>query len=214
MNITHETPEYIAKRDSLGGGKFNGAYYYSREITDTIIPLVDTDRPWVTVNVPGRCFDHAIVFIHNNLHPENYDWLSSYDDLILVCGIPATCDKVAHLGTPLYLPLSVDIEDIMRFDTDRKRYDHAFAGRKSKRFGFRFPPGTLMLSGMERESMLKVMATCRNVYAVGRCAIEAKVLGCNVLPYDKRYPDPRLWRVIDNKEAGYMLDSMIRRIDG
>ena len=96
--IDHNNAVYQAKRDSIGDGRYNGAYYYSEEIVSKIIPNVDTDRNWVTVNVPGVGADHAIVFIHNNKKPQNYEWLSQYKDLILVCGVPQTVPKVEHLG--------------------------------------------------------------------------------------------------------------------
>ena len=44
------------------------------------------------------------------------------------------------------------------------------------------------------------MARYRYVYAVGLTALEAKVLGCNVLPYDSRFPDPSVWVVRDIKD--------------
>lgn len=50
-----------------------------------------------------------------------------------------------------------------------------------------------------------MVAKYRNALAVGRCAIEAMVLGCEILPYDRRCPDPSIWRVVDNREAAQML---------
>lgn len=45
MIIDHNNPLYVKKRNSLiNGNKYNGAYYYSREIVKNIIPLVKTDR--------------------------------------------------------------------------------------------------------------------------------------------------------------------------
>ena len=58
------------------------------------------------------------------------------------------------------------------------------------------------------------MAEYRRVYAVGRCAIEAKCLGCEVLPFDPRYPDPELWQVLDNKDAAAILQKELEKIDG
>ena len=43
------------------------------------------------------------------------------------------------------------------------------------------------------------MGRYRYVYAVGLTALEAKVLGCNVLPYDSRFTDPSVWVVKDIK---------------
>ena len=62
--------------------------------------------------------------------------------------------------------------------------------------------------------MLKEVAKCRKVYAVGRCAIEAKYLGAEILPYDPRYPDPSIWQVLDNVEAAKILQEKLDKIDG
>ena len=88
MIIDHTHPNYLRKWRNAGLNQFNGAYYYSKEIVENIIPNVETDRNWITVNVKGVGLNHAIVFIHNNLHPENYEWLKfyGYKDLVLVCG--------------------------------------------------------------------------------------------------------------------------------
>lgn len=212
--FNHEHPDYIEKWKDNKQNKYNGAYYYSKEICENIIPLVKTDRNWVTINVEGHCFDHSIVFVHNNKQPELYNWLRDYKDLILVCGVPETCGKVAHLGIPVYLPLSVDVEYVSGFKVSKKSKEVAYVGRREKRRGVRFdPPWTSLIENMARPNMLKEMAKYKKVYAVGRCAIEAKILGCEVLPYDKRFPDPSIWKVIDNKEAAYMLQELIDGID-
>lgn len=211
MNHTHEMPEYARKRSGGVGNRWNGAYYYSLEIVEHFIPNVVTDRPWVTVNVEGHCEDRAIVFVHNNQHPERYRWLSAYSDLVLVCGVPGTCRKVAHLGTPVYLPLSVDVAYVERFRCAKDR-GTAFVGRRSK--ACFIPHGTEVIAGMPREKMLGEMARYERVYAVGRCAIEARILGCEVLPHDPRYPDPSVWRVLDSRDAAAMLQVELDRIDG
>lgn len=194
---------------------YNGAYYYSREIVKNIIPNVKTDRSWITVNVQGEGCSHAIVFIHNNVQPERYEWLQQYgfDDLILVCGVEETCDKVKHLGTPIYLPLSIDLEYIKKFQNIEKTKDTAFAGRKSKRDMGILPEGIDYLYGMKRVQLLKRIAQYKKIYAVGRTAIEAKALGCKVLPYDERFPDPTIWRVLDNREAARILQEKLDILD-
>ena len=58
------------------------------------------------------------------------------------------------------------------------------------------------------------MARYKRVYAVGRCAIEAKILGCEVLPYDERFPNPDVWTVLDSKMAAKILQSQLDIIDG
>ena len=214
MIISHEHPEYRRIRGSMNGpGVWNGAFYYSQEIVRNIIPNVKTDRNWITINVPYVGCDHAIVFIHNNKTPEAYGWLHRYKDLILVCGVPDTVEKVSGLGKAVYLPLSIDVNEVKKH-SGKKTRDRAFVGRPTKREGVYFPPGTDAVENMPRERMLDEMARYREVYAVGRCAIEAKALGCKILPYDKRFPDPSRWKVVDNLEAAAMLQEILDEIDG
>ena len=211
--VSHETPEYeIIRNLERGGGKYNGAYYYSVEILRYFVPNIRTDRPWVTLNLKGHCSDGAIVFIHNNLYPEYYDWLSDYDDLILICGVPETCDKVKHLGKAIYLPLSVDVKEVQEYRCDKTR-GKAFVGRSQKREGKYIPHGIRYLEDMERQFLLQEMAKYRQVYAVGRTAIEGRILGCEILPYDKRFPDPEISKVIDSMEAVDMLQMELDKID-
>lgn len=213
MIINHEHQQYVRKWRKIGVNRFNGAYYYSREICRNIIPKIKTDRHWITINIKGVGCNHAIVFIHNNLHPEHYDWLSKYEDLVLVCGVPETCEKVAHLGQAIYLPLSVDVEYVKRFSADHKTKGIAYVGRYSKSKLGSMPNGIDYLCGMSREKLLRKMAEYKQVYAVGRTAIEAKVLGCEILPYDKRFPDTSIWKIIDNSEAAVLLQELLDEID-
>lgn len=213
MIINHDNEAYRKRWSKSAANRWNGAFYYSKEIAKNIIPNVETDRNWVTINQPGEAYDHSVVFIHNNLHPDRYDWLQEFDDLILVCGVPSTCEKVAHLGRAVYLPLSVDVEYVRRFERS-KRYSTAFVGRPAKCKDRRFEPGVDILTGLPRTKLLPRMAKYKRVYAVGRCAIEALVLGCEVLPYDRRFPDPSFWKVVDNLEAARMLQGMLDEIDG
>lgn len=210
MIINHTHPIYRQILSMEFMNKYNGAYYYSKEICDRIIPNVKTDRNWITVNVRDIGCDHAIVFVHNNMHPENYEWLSKYKDLILVCGVPETCDKVSYLGRAIYLPLSINVEEVKSYRAEKTK-GTAFAGRPSKKKNTELPKNIDFLEGMPRPELLRRMAEYRNIYAVGRTAIEAKALGCNILPYDPRYPDPERWQVIDNLEAAKMLQEELDR---
>lgn len=210
----HDDLSYRSRWNNAGNNRFNGAFYYSKEIVKNIMPRVKTERRWVTINVYGKACDRAIVFIHNNLNPENYEWLRRFDDLILVCGIPETVEKMAHLGHAVYLPLSVDVNEVKRFCVPYKTRDVAFVGRKAKRADVEFPEGTAYLEGLPRTKLLPAMAEFRKVYAVGRTAIEAKILGCEVLPYDPRFPDPSRWQVIDNAVAAGILQDLIYKVDG
>lgn len=213
MIISHNHIQYQAKRGSVGKGRYNGAYFYSKEICKYIIPLVDTSRNWITINIEGVGCDHAIVFIHNNKHPEHYDWLSQYNDLVLVCGVPETCVKVAHLGQAIYVPLSVHVAEVERYKKAKTR-DTAYVGRKGKRYGIEFPVGTEFIEGLPRHQFLAKMAQFEKVYAVGRAAIEAKILDCKVLPYDTRFPDPTRWKVLDCSDAAKILQRQLDMIDG
>lgn len=213
--IDHEFPAYKMQRSKIGKGRYNGAYYYSKEIVDIMIDRVDTDRNWVTININGACVDHSIVFIHNNLNPERYEWLSQYDDLVLICGIEETCEKVEHLGKPLYLPLSIDVDYVKRFKVE-EHSGEAFVGRlqKARSDGINLPKGVRCISGLPREELLSKVAKLESAYAVGRCAIEAKALGVSVKHYDDRYPDTSVWKVIDTREASEMLCKLLKGIGG
>ena len=212
---SHEHPAYKRRRGNINGpGVWNGAFFYSIEICKNIIPNVKTERPWITINLPEvGAEDGAIVFVHNNKTPEAYGWLSRYKDLILVCGVPSTCEKVSGLGKAVYLPLSIDVKDVKKH-TAKKTRERAFAGRPTKRNGVYFGPGVDAIESMPRERMLDEMARYKEIFAVGRCALEAKALGCKILPYDKRFPDPKFWKVVDNLEAEKMLQEILDEIDG
>lgn len=217
MIIDHNHHAYREKWNRIGKNKYNGAFYYSKEIVKNIIPRVKTDRNWITVNIPPFGCDHAIVFIHNNMKPENYAWLKHFDDLILVCGIPETRGKVEHLGKAIYLPLSIDLEYIQQFKVpEEERSGAAFVGRKAKRKieGVSIPDDIDIIEGLRRQDLLREMARYEIVYAVGRTAIEAKALGCEVKAYDPRYPDPDIWIPLDNRAAAALLQRELDYIDG
>lgn len=210
MIIDHTHPIYRRTRSMMGAGRYNGAYYYSIEICERIIPNVVTDYNWMTINVPGAGCDHMIVFIHNNKDPKTYEWLSKFNDLILVCGIPETVPKMEHLGRAIYLPLSINVEEVEQYRTEKTK-DTAFAGRSAKHRDIKLPEGTDLIQAMPRHILLAEMAKYRKIYAVGRTAIEAKALGCEILPYDPRFPDVDRWQVIDNLEAAKMLQEELDR---
>ena len=98
--------------------KYNGAYYYSVEIVKNMMPLINTKRPFVTINT-GKAYNHAIVFIHSNINLEMiYKYLHNYKDLILVCGLPETQVKIAKLfpeHKSIYLPLSIDVNEVKQY---------------------------------------------------------------------------------------------------
>lgn len=219
MILDHTEPNYVKKRNSLvEGNKFNGAYYYSREIVKSIIPHVKTDRNWVTVRLADIPIpDHSIVFIHNNRNPNYYEFLRDYKDLILVCGLERTVDNMQYFGKAIYLPLSIDVEYVKRFRVEEKTKEMAFAGRLikiSKMYHAPVPKECDILTNMSQHRLLQAMADYKKVYCTGRTALQAKVLGCEIGAHDPNFPDPRIWKVIDNRDAAKMLQDILNEIDG
>lgn len=205
--FSHLSPEYETAHVE------NGAYLYSEEIVKYFIPNIKTTRNWVTIRKVPYAYDHSIVFIHNNLYSSFYDYLANYKDLVLVCGIPETCEKVKHLGKTIYLPLSVCVKDVEKWKTQKTK-DTCYAGRKGKFASCNVDLSTPHVQGLDHESFLKELAKYKRVYAVGRTAIEAKILGCKILRYDPRYPDPSIWKVLDTFEAIKILQKEVDKIDG
>jgi hypothetical protein len=164
----------------------------------------------VLVNYFGMCEDHAIVFAHNNWHPHIYEWLEAYDDLVIVVCRQSTADALSHLGRTVVLPLSVDVAQVASHARPKDR-DVCFAGRMEK---LKSDLGVPKLTGIPRERFLDELARYRRVYAIDRTAIEAKVLGCEVLPYDPEFPDPSVWEVLDTSDAARMLQEALDAIDG
>ena len=219
MILDHTEPNYARKRNSLGNGKYNGAYYYSREIVKNIIPNVKTDRNWVTVRL-SDCKDHpdhAIVFIHNNRNPNYYRYLKEYKDVVLVCGLQSTADNMRFYSDKvIYLPLSVDVEAVKRYRVKNKTKEVAYAGRliKLNYANNRVPKDVDILSGMPQSKLLKEMAKYKKIYTSGRTAIQAKILECEVLPHETNFPDPSVWKILDNKDAAKILQHKLNLIDG
>lgn len=130
-----------------------------------------------------------------------------------MCGIPETCEKVKHLGKTIYLPLSVCVKDVEKWKTIKTK-DTCYAGRKGKFASCNVDLSTPHVQGLNHEDFLKELAKYRRVYAVGRTAIEAKILGCKILPYDPRYPDPSIWKILDTFDAIKILQKEVDKIDG
>lgn len=218
MIIDHTHPDYVKKWKTLDENKYNGAYYYSKEIVKNIIPNVKTDRNWITVRLKEMKVhpDHSIIFIHNNRNPNYYEYLKDYKDCILVCSLPSTAENLQFFGRTIYLPLSVDVDYVKKFRVKNKTKDIAYAGRASKLqyFNNRVPKDTPVLSNMTQPRLLREMAKYKTIYASGRTAIQAKILGCEVLPHESNFPDSRFWKVKDNKDAAKMLQQMLNNIDG
>ena len=219
MIIDHTHPLYARKRNHMtNDGKYNGAYYYSREIVKNIIPNVKTDRNWITIRLPEMKVhpDHSIIFIHNNRNPNYYSYLKEYKDCIMVCSLKSTAENLRFFGKTIYLPLSVDVKAVEKYKVKNKTKEVAYAGRKLKLSypNNRVPKDVDILSGMPQSALLKEMAKYKTIYASGRTAIQAKILGCEVLPHETNFPDSRFWQVLDNKDAAKILQDKLSIIDG
>lgn len=219
MIIDTTDPDYIAYCKIFhpnGSGSHNGAYYYSKEIVKNIIPNVQTWRPWDTLGMKFlRSADHAIVFIHHNLDWDRvYRWLDKYKDQVLVCSTRPTYEWAISRGKKaIFLPLSIDVDYVRQFQT-KKTKRACYAGN---RWAFKrededknipgyvdFPPPNL-----PRDEMLKFIAQYKELYAIGRCALEGLALGCEIKPFYHVYPDPACWRLLDNKTAAKHLQEKL-----
>lgn len=218
MIIDHNHPDYKAVRNRMrNGDQYNGAYYYSIEIVKNIIPNVETDRNWVTIRLHDQPIpDHSIVFIHNNRNPNYYEYLQRYNDLILVCGLERTVENMRFYGKAIYLPLSVNVNQVKRYRVKEKTKDMAFAGRMikiSEMYHAPVPKECDILTNMPQYKLLREMAKYRKIYCTGRTAIQAKILDCEIGVHDPNFPDPRIWQVLDNKDAAKILQRKINEID-
>lgn len=198
-------------------GIANGAYYYSKELLDNIVPYIKTNRNWVLINVDNQCKDNSIVFIHNNKEPERYIYLNNYKNLIVVCSQIKTLRKIIKIlpkANCVYLPLSIDTEYVKKFKAKRKTKEVAYFGREVK------CPEKIKnnekidkIYNKPREELLKQVSKYKKVYAIGRCALEAKCLGCEVLHHEGEYENID-FNLLDNKEVIPMLQRFINEIDG
>lgn len=214
MIIDHNHPEYKKRRNRQGFGKYNGAYYYSKDIVKYIIPNIKTDRNWVTVRMEDIPIpDHSIVFIHNNRNPNYYEYLSKYDDVVLVTSIQNTYDNMTLFSNKvILLPLSVNVKSIEHYKVKEKTKDLAFAGRRLK-INNRVPKECDILTDMPQTQLIKEMAKYKKIYAVGRTALQAKILGCKIGVYDNMYPDPNIWKIVDCSQAVKILQKELDKID-
>lgn len=206
MIISHKNKEYELPCE-------NGAHIYSQLICKYFVPNIITNRNWITINC-GKAVDNSIVFIHSNLNTEKkYAYLKDYKNLILVCSQKSTCKAVENLGKTIYLPLSIDLDYIKSFRCNTKDRQCCYAGRKGKCGMDSLPKHIDYLYNISHEELLRRMAHYLYVYAVGLTALEAKALGCNVLPYDQRFPDPGVWIVRDTKQMIPILQKELDKIE-
>ena len=211
---------YRAYRSAWPRGKFNGAYYYAKELEKYFVPTIKTDRPWDLLGMRFTAHYHrSIIFIHHCLNwDETYPWIAKLKDPILVVSTKPTLEWAKSKGyKAIFLPLSIDVDYVSQFKTEKTK-GACYSGNrwKFKREdedknipeGVDFPPADL-----KREELLKFIAPYRELYAIGRCALEGIVLGCEIKPFYNKYPDPSYWKVIDSKDAAKMLQHELDTID-
>lgn len=213
MNITHEHKDYIKARKDirLGKNKYNGGYYCSKDIVEEIMPRVKTDRNWVTVNI-GKCADHSLFFAHNYIRPERYSFLKDYKDVVIVCHHNIVANNLQKYGKCLLLPAFINTDYVKQFRTEKTK-GAAFVGRSEVRKGYFIPEEVDYIENLPREELLEKMAAYKDVYAIGRTALEAKVLGCNIKAFNPLWNDTDYWHVLDVKEAAKILQDRLNRLD-
>lgn len=212
--------QYRSYRKAFKSGGHNGAYYYAKEIEKNIIPLVKTNRHWDLLGMRlTNHLNHSLIFIHHCLEMDKvYFWLKRYNDVVLVVSQQHVYDWAIENGyKAILLPLSIDVKYVEQFKAEKTK-DACYVGN---RWAFKktdedanIPEGVdFQPPNMPREELLKFMAPYRKCYAIGRCALEAKVLGCEIMPWHFRYPDPEHWKVLDNSEAAKILQQELDKID-
>lgn len=210
--ISHLSPEYL----KLPIDHDNGAFFYSKELLENIVPNIKTKRNWILINAEGKCFDNSIVIIHNNKNPERYQWLQKYNDLILVCSQVKTLKKMIEMHPKFHsilIPLSIDTKYVKKFRVKKKTKEIGYFGRIVK-----CPPSILeddsidKIYGLDRDELLKILAKYKKVYAIGRCALEAKCLGCEVLHHEGEYENTE-FELLDNKDIIPEFQQLLNDID-
>lgn len=211
--ITADTPAFTLARNRLKKGKFNGAYFYAKEIEQNIVPRVKTNRPWDLLGKYSTgSFDNAIVFLHNNAEHEKVygSWLGKfYKNQIFIVNQPCTLRYVESKGLPcIYLPVSVDLDYVKQFRTKKTKKACYVGNRWNWRLADieKYVPKDVDYApdDMERDDLLRFMAQYEICYAVSRCAVEAKALGCQVMKCHSEL-DPDDFPMLDNKDAAVIL---------
>lgn len=192
-----------------GSGKNNGAYWYSKEIEDIILPEIKSSLFIVTAgatlldkkDIP----DGAVVVCH-----DNRTTLKSYKKLLnkevlWVCSKKSTVKTLKKAGEKaVYIPLSIDTKYVKQFKT-KKTKDIAYVGNAwafKKDYLKSLPDNIVQLSNLPREKLLKQMAKFKHIIAEGRCLMEAQILGCKVeIPKYQNGLESVFVKPLDSREA-------------
>ena len=181
------SPKFTEWRNSKTSGKENGAYYYSKEIEENILPKIKADLLIVTAgailytakDLPDGC---VVVCHDNRTTKQSYGRLFG-KNIIWVCSKQSTVETLEGYGErAVYIPLSIDTQYVKKFKT-KKTKDIAYVGNAwafKREYLNSLPANIEQLSDMSREKLLKQMAKYKNVIAEGRVYLEAMTLGCKV----------------------------------
>jgi len=181
--ISTKSPEYIKARNALKSGKFNGAYYYAREIEEIMLPLLKTDRNVFTIHVPNIGIDNALIWAHSNIQLESvYNHWHKYKDLVFIVSQKQTYDKLICLfpnDKIIYLPLSIDFSYLDKFKYMGQRKGSVYFGNVwAERHSIfeKIPKSVNRLHDVPRKRGLEIIARAETVYACGRCYLESLYL--------------------------------------
>lgn len=180
------TEKFINWYSKQGVTRNNGAYWYSKEIEDIILPHIDRKIFIVTAGAKlynaFEIIDNAVVVCHDNRSPKNSYGSLFNKNILWICSKHSTVKLMESYGErAAYVPLSINAEYVKTFKT-KKTKDTAFVGNS---WGFKrsylnsLPKDITQLSNLERDDMLREMAKYKKVIAEGRCLMEAQVLGCD-----------------------------------
>lgn len=214
----HTTKEYLIAQSKLSAGKFNGAYFYSKEIVESFIPNINTTYNWQTIN-HQTAPEHCIVFVHSNNALERYDYLLKYNDVILVCSTHNSLNQLKRKGHKkvIYVPLSIDTDYLDNFKNDNEKNGTIATGNQwaftneTKKFFIK--NNIKHYHDIPREQLLTLMSNAETIYAIGRTAMEAIYLGANVIQPDKEYPVEKYTTYYKQEDAIRILQQEIDKYD-
>ena len=203
-----QTPKFISWRGKQTYGKENGAYYYSKEIEENILPELGFDMFFITTGAalysPREIPDGTIVICHDNRSTKQSYGRLFGKGIIWVCSKHSTVKTLEGYGErAVYVPLSIDTEYVKQFKR-KKTKDTAYVGNAwafKREYLNALPIDIEQLSGMPRVKLLKEMAKYKRVIAEGRVLMEAQILGCKteVPKYDGH--ESVYVEALDNREA-------------
>lgn len=217
--VKSDDVNYLRAWEMLSSGKYNGAYYYSQDIENYIIPNIKTDRP---INLIGTLAcggeDSMVVFVHHYLNVrEKYSWLRRYNDIIIVSSDYDADKELLRYGRVIHLPLSVNVSEIAKHrkkPTQKACFYGNQWGFRRKEISELVPPEVPRFGEMPREVAWDVVSDYADCYAIGLCAMEAQVLGCHIKTSRYRYPEPeKSFPILDCECAAKLLQEALDMLE-